>query len=54
MARTKYTREAASPEAAAESEKAYAEQQSRLQDQQDTALDMATENAIDSEQNDTG
>ena len=54
MARTNYTGEAASTEAAAEPDTAYAEQQSsRLQGQRESAMDMATENTIDSEQNET-
>lgn len=54
MVRTNYTGEAAAPEAAAESDEAYTEQQSHLQKQRETAMDRATENTIDSEQNETG
>ena len=53
MARSNYTGEAASTEASAESDKTYAEQPSRLQGQWGTAMDMTTENTIDSEQNET-
>lgn len=54
MTRTDYTGETGAPEAASESDKACAEHHLRLQDQREAAMHMATENTIDSEQNETG
>ena len=54
MAKTNYSGEAAAPEGALESDNTYTEQQSRLQDQRDIAMDLATDITPDSEQNEAG